>query len=76
MAEVAPDVDRRIDPDLKHVTVKDIRHCAATNMQRSGVPAVVREAILGHSAKRKTIESRYISISDAEITESRRYDDL
>ncbi len=36
-------------------------------MQRSDVPAVVREAILGHSAKGKTIESRYISISDAEL---------
>ncbi|MGO9567397.1 MAG: tyrosine-type recombinase/integrase [Desulfomonilaceae bacterium] len=56
-----------LDPDLKHVTVKDIRHCAATNMERSGVPGDRREAILGHSTKGKSTQARYISIGNKEL---------
>jgi integrase len=59
--------DLGLDPDLRHVTVKDIRHCAATNMERSGVPEVLREAILGHSTKGKSIEARYIAMSDKDL---------
>jgi integrase len=67
IADLDSDNDRKLHPDLKHVTVKDIRHCAATNMQRSGVEEDLRETILGHSTKGKTIKMRYISINDAQL---------
>jgi integrase len=59
--------DLGLDPDLRHVTVKDIRHCAATNMERSDVREVVREAILGHSTKGKSTQGRYIAVSDEDL---------
>ena len=62
--------DLEIKQELDRVTVKDLRHVAATNMQRSGVPEVLRESILGHALKKKTVELRYLTISDQDLRDA------
>ena len=59
--------DLKIKQELDRITVKDIRHVFATNMQRSHVDETWREAILGHALKKKTVNSRYIAISDRDL---------
>jgi integrase len=48
---------------LKGLQIKDLRHTWKTNAQRSGMDAVVRNAIVGHSSNR-SVEDRYIRLSD------------
>jgi integrase len=43
--------EQRIAEDLRHVTVKDLRHDWITNAMRSQMPEIIREAIVGHSLK-------------------------
>lgn len=59
--------DLNINPELERVTVKDIRHVFATNMERSHARELSREAIMGHSLKKKTVEFRYITVSDEDL---------
>ena len=62
--------NQKVNEDLRHVTVKDLRHVWITNAMRSQVPDIVREAIVGHSLKKKTIEARYITVSDKDLLDA------
>jgi integrase len=62
--------NQEISKNLRHVTVKDLRHVWITNAMRSQVPDIVREAIVGHSLKKKTIEARYITVSDKDLVDA------
>lgn len=62
--------EQRLTEDLRHVTVKDLRHVWITNAMRSQAPDIVREAIVGHSLKKKTIEARYITVSDKDLLDA------
>jgi integrase len=59
--------EQGLTEDLRQVTVKDLRHVWITNAMRSQVSDIVREAIVGHSLKKKTIEARYITVSDKDL---------
>jgi integrase len=48
-------------------TVHDLRHCWKTNAMRSGVHPLIADAIVGHGDRKKTVESLYLSISDADL---------
>ena len=62
--------EQGLTDDLRHVTVKDLRHAWITNAMRSQVTDIVREAIVGHSLKKKTIEARYITVSDKDLLDA------
>jgi len=62
--------EKGLTDDLRHVTVKDLRHAWITNAMRSQVTDIVREAIVGHSLKKKTIEARYITVSDKDLLDA------
>jgi|GEM_PF-1725596 len=59
--------DCNLSPELRRVTVKDIRHVFATNMERSHVRESSQDAILGHALKKKTVKSRYRAVSDQDL---------
>jgi integrase len=46
----------------------DLRHTWKTNARRSGMDPEIREAILGHWFREKTVMERYGRISDQELT--------
>ncbi|HTY24023.1 MAG TPA: site-specific integrase [Desulfomonilaceae bacterium] len=48
-------------------TPHDLRHCWKTNAMRSGVHPLIADAIVGHGDRKKTVESLYLSISDADL---------
>ena len=56
--------------NLRQVTVKDLRHVWITNAMRSKMPEIIREAIVGHSLRKKTIEARYITVSDKDLLDA------
>ncbi len=62
--------DQKINEDLQHVTVKDLRHVWITNAMRSKMPEIIREAIVGHSLRKKTVEARYITVSDKDLLDA------
>jgi integrase len=62
--------EQKINEDLCHVTVKDLRHVWITNAMRSKMPEIIREAIVGHSLKKKTVEARYITVSDKDLIDA------
>ena len=62
--------DQKVNDGLRQVTVKDLRHVWITNAMRSQVADIVREAIVGHSLKKKTIEARYITVSDKDLLDA------
>jgi integrase len=45
----------------------DLRHTWKTNARRSGMDPEIREAILGHSTKERSVSERYGRISDQEL---------
>ncbi len=45
----------------------DLRHTWKTNARRSGMDPEIREAILGHSTKERSVTERYGRISDKEL---------
>jgi len=45
----------------------DLRHTWKTNARRSGMDPEIREAILGHSTKQRSVSERYGRISDEEL---------
>ena len=45
----------------------DLRHTWKTNARRSGMDPEIREAILGHSTKERSVSERYGRISDKEL---------
>jgi integrase len=45
----------------------DLRHTWKTNARRSGMDPEIREAILGHSTKERSVSERYGRISDREL---------
>lgn len=48
-------------------TIHDLRHCWKTNAMRSGVHPLIADAIVGHGDRKKTVQSLYLSISDADL---------
>ncbi len=48
----------------------DLRHTWKTNARRSGMDPEIREAILGHSTKERSVSERYGRISDHELVKS------
>ena len=48
----------------------DLRHTWKTNARRSGVDFEIREAIMGHSSRKKTVAERYGRISDEELLQA------
>lgn len=48
----------------------DLRHTWKTNARRSKMDPEIREAILGHSAKQRSVSERYGRISDQELLEA------
>ncbi len=48
-------------------TIHDLRHCWKTNAMRSGVHPLIADAIVGHGDRKKSVESLYLSISDADL---------
>jgi len=62
--------NQKVNEDLRHVTVKDLRHVWITNAMRSQIPEIIREAIVGHSLKKKTVEARYITVSDKDLLDA------
>jgi integrase len=48
-------------------TIHDLRHCWQTNAMRSGVHPLIADAIVGHGDRKKTVQSLYLSISDADL---------
>jgi len=48
----------------------DLRHTWKTNARRSGMDPEVREAILGHSTKERSVSERYGRISDKELIDA------
>lgn len=60
----------RVGEDLRHVTVKDLRHVWITNAMRSQMSEIIREAIVGHSLRKKTVEARYITVSDKDLLDA------
>ena len=51
-------------------TIHDLRHCWKTNAMRSGVHPLVADAIVGHGDRKKTVQSLYLSISDADLIDA------
>ncbi len=45
----------------------DLRHTWKTNARRSGMDPEIREAILGHSTKQRSVSERYGYIDDGEL---------
>ena len=48
-------------------TIHDLRHCWQTNAMRSGVHPLIADAVVGHGDRKKTVQSLYLSISDADL---------
>jgi len=48
----------------------DLRHTWKTNARRSGMDPEIREAILGHSTKERSVSERYGRISDKELIDA------
>jgi len=48
----------------------DLRHTWKTNARRSGVDFEIRESIMGHSTRQKSVAERYGRISDEELIEA------
>lgn len=48
----------------------DLRHTWKTNARRSGMDPEIREAILGHSMREKSVSERYGRISDQELLQA------
>jgi integrase len=48
----------------------DLRHTWKTNARRSGVDFEIRESIMGHSSRQKSVAERYGRISDEELIEA------
>ncbi len=48
----------------------DLRHTWKTNARRSGMDPEIREAILGHSTKARSVSERYGRISDKELADA------
>jgi integrase len=48
----------------------DLRHTWKTNARRSGMDPEIREAILGHSTKERSVSERYGRISDKELVDA------
>ena len=48
-------------------TVHDLRHRWFTNAMRSGVPAYIADAILGHGNKKKSLQALYLNNSDEDL---------
>src|SRR5271157_1906870 len=51
-------------------TIHDLRHCWMTNAMRSGVHPLIADAIVGHGDRKKTVQSLYLSISDADLIDA------
>jgi hypothetical protein len=47
-------------------TIRDLRHCWKTNAIHSGVHPLIADAIVGHRDRKNTVQSLYLSISDAD----------
>ena len=47
-------------------TIHELRYCRKTNAMRGGVHPLIADAIVGHADRKKTIQSLYLSISDAD----------
>lgn len=47
--------------------MKDLPHVWITNAMRSQMNEIIREAIVGHSRKKKTVEASYITVSDKDL---------
>jgi len=56
--------------DIRVMTVRDLRHVWATNALRSGMDPFIREAIVGHSLKRKDVSARYLSFDDEDLVKA------
>ena len=48
----------------------DLRHTWKTNARRSGVDFEIRESIMGHSSRQKSVAERYGRISDDELIQA------
>jgi integrase len=48
----------------------DLRHAWKTNARRSGMDPEIREAILGHSTRQRSVSERYGRISDQELLDA------
>lgn len=48
----------------------DLRHTWKTNARRSGVDFEIRESIMGHSSRQKSVAERYGRISDQELIDA------
>jgi len=48
----------------------DLRHTWKTNARRSGMDGEIRESILGHASREKSVSERYGRISDLELLEA------
>jgi integrase len=48
----------------------DLRHTWKTNARRSGMDSEIRESILGHASKARSVSERYGRISDAELLQA------
>ena len=57
-------------PGLEALRFHDLRHTWKTNAMRSGVDFEVREAILGHSNRAKSVSERYGFLDDATLLQA------
>jgi len=48
----------------------DLRHTWKTNARRSGMDPEIRESIMGHWSRQRTVSERYGSISDQELLQA------
>lgn len=53
-----------------HPRFHDLRHTWKTNARRSGMDPEIRESILGHWFREKSVSERYGRISDAELVQA------
>ncbi len=63
----SPAIVKKLVVDLRHSGSHGLRHTWKTNARRSGMDPEIREAIMGHVGRARSVRERYGQISDQEL---------